>query len=192
MRQRLGDLLKPVPFDNHTPKAFSVLKKQPLKRRVKVNSAFSLPARPPWNPVLSNLWYAASFLSSTTRTYTDVPSFQHPPRASPSQQGSTPRASTLLPILHSDLRPGPSDGITHQTRWISHLSARHIQGNSQGPPSSKWQEITPLHKVLMRSHQEAFGQDTHLARKMREEYFRNHCPNFNNKNTCDLTDTFQC
>ena len=49
----------------------------------------------------------------------------------------------------------------------------------------------PLHKVLMRSHQEAFDQDTHLVRKMREEYFRNHCPNFNNKNTHDLTDVFQ-
>ena len=50
----------------------------------------------------------------------------------------------------------------------------------------------PLHKVLMRSHQEAFGQDTHLVRKTREEYFKNHCPNFNNENTHDLMDIFQC
>ena len=50
----------------------------------------------------------------------------------------------------------------------------------------------PLHEVLMRSCQEAFSQDTHLVRKTREEYFRNHCPNFNNENTHDLMDIFQC
>ena len=60
------------------------------------------------------------------------------------------------------------------------------------PPSSKQQEITPLHKVLMRSHQEVFGWNTHLVRKMREEYFRNHCQNFNNEDTPDLTDIFWC
>ena len=49
----------------------------------------------------------------------------------------------------------------------------------------------PLHKVLMRSHQEAFSQDTCLVRKMREEYFRNQCPNFYNENTHDLMDVFQ-
>ena len=48
----------------------------------------------------------------------------------------------------------------------------------------------PLHKVLMRSHQEAFTQDTHLVRKMRDEYFKNHCLNFNNENTRDLMDIF--
>ena len=48
----------------------------------------------------------------------------------------------------------------------------------------------PLHKLLMRSHQEAFGWDTHLVRKTREEYFRTHHPNFNNENTHDLTDIF--
>ena len=26
---------------------------------------------------------------------------------------------------------------------------------------------------------------------MREEYFRSHCPNFNNENSCDFTDVFQ-
>ena len=48
-----------------------------------------------------------------------------------------------------------------------------------------------LHKVLTRSCQEAFDQDTHLVRKTREEYFKNHCPNFNNENTHDLMDNFQ-
>ena len=48
----------------------------------------------------------------------------------------------------------------------------------------------PLYKVLMRSHQEAFSQDSSLVREMREEYFWSHCPNFNNENTCDFTDIF--
>ena len=50
----------------------------------------------------------------------------------------------------------------------------------------------PFHKVLMRSCQEAFGWDTHLVRKTREEYSRNHCPNFNNENTHDLMVVFSC
>ena len=50
----------------------------------------------------------------------------------------------------------------------------------------------PLHKVLRRSHQEAFSKDTHLVRKTRDKYFRNHCPNLNNENTRDLIDFFQC
>ena len=53
-RQRLRELLKPVPFNSHMPKAFSILKKRPLKRRVKVNLTFSLPAKPPWKPVFLN------------------------------------------------------------------------------------------------------------------------------------------
>ena len=48
----------------------------------------------------------------------------------------------------------------------------------------------PIHKVLMKSHKESFGRDTHLVRKTRGEYFRNHFPNFNNENTHDLTDIF--
>ena len=48
----------------------------------------------------------------------------------------------------------------------------------------------PLHKALTWSCQEAFGQDSHLVRKTREEYFRSHCPNFNNENSCDFTDVF--
>ena len=62
----------------------------------------------------------------------------------------------------------------------------------EGPPSSKWQEVMPLHKALTRSHQEAFGQDSSLVRKMREEYFQSHCPNFNNKNSSDFMDVFPC
>ena len=50
----------------------------------------------------------------------------------------------------------------------------------------------PLHKVLSQSHQKAFGWDSSLVREMKEEYFRSHCPNFNNKNSCDFMDVFQC
>ena len=59
------------------------------------------------------------------------------------------------------------------------------------PPSSKQQELIPLYKVLMRSHQETFGWDSCLVGKMREEYFRNYCPNFNNENSRDLMDILQ-
>ena len=48
----------------------------------------------------------------------------------------------------------------------------------------------PLHKVLTQSHQEVFGQDCCLVRKTREEYFRSHCPNFNNENSCNFTDIY--
>ena len=30
-----------------------------------------------------------------------------------------------------------------------------------------------------------------MVRKIKEEYFRSHCPNFNNENPCDFTDIFQ-
>ena len=46
-RQRLWELLKPVPFNSHTSRAFSILRKRPSKRRVKVNSTFSLSAKQP-------------------------------------------------------------------------------------------------------------------------------------------------
>ena len=62
----------------------------------------------------------------------------------------------------------------------------------EGPPSSKWQEIPPLHKVLMQSHQEVFSQDTSLVWEAKEEYFKRHSSNFTMENTCDLSDIFWC
>ena len=57
---------------------------------------------------------------------------------SPSQQGSAHGASSLLPILHTDLHPGPSNGITHQTQQISCLLVRpHPRQSLEGPPSLK-------------------------------------------------------
>ena len=65
------------------------------------------------------------------------------------------------------------------------------QANVTGSPSSKWQEVMPLYKVLTASCLEAFNQDSPLAKETREEYFRKHSPNFNAKNTCDLSEVFQ-
>ena len=67
----------------------------------------------------------------------------------------------------------------------------HVQGNPRRAPSSKWQEVMPLHKALTWSHLEAFNRDSSLVREMREEYFRRHCPNFNTENIHDLSDVFQ-
>ena len=111
--------------------------------------------------------------------------------ASPCQQGSILGASSLS----APTAPGPSP---RPKQWhhspdpmsVSPLSKATSKATPKGPPSSKWWEVTPLYKVLMRSHQEAFSRDSHLVRKMREEYFRNHCPNFNNENSHDLTDIF--
>ena len=50
----------------------------------------------------------------------------------------------------------------------------------------------PLYKALTRSCLEAFNQDSSLVREMREEYFWSHCQNFNNENTHDFADIFQC
>ena len=49
----------------------------------------------------------------------------------------------------------------------------------------------PLYKALTASHLEAFNWDSPLVRETREEYFRKHSPNFDNENTCDLSEVFQ-
>ena len=112
--------------------------------------------------------------------------------ASPSQQGSVPGASSPPAPTVPEHSPRP--------KWQHHspdpmdvlpLGKAMSKATPKGPPSLKQWEVMPLHKVLTRSHQEAFGQDSHLVRKTREEYFRNHCPNFNNENSHDLMDIFQ-
>ena len=50
----------------------------------------------------------------------------------------------------------------------------------------------PLHQALTQSCLEAFSRDSSLVRKMREEYFQRHSPNFNTENTHDLSDVFWC
>ena len=64
------------------------------------------------------------------------------------------------------------------------------QANMTGPPSSKWREVMPLYKALTASHLEAYNWDSPLVKETREEYFRKCSPNFNAKNTCDLSEVF--
>ena len=58
------------------------------------------------------------------------------------------------------------------------------------PPHSKQKEEMPLHKALTMSQQEAFSWDSWLVHKAREEYYQENHPQFNHKNSCDLTDVF--
>ena len=50
----------------------------------------------------------------------------------------------------------------------------------------------PLHRALMRTCQEAFSQDSHLVRKARKEYYKNHWLDFDSETSCDLAEVFQC
>ena len=110
--------------------------------------------------------------------------------ASPSGQGSAYWAPSPPAPEHSprpkwwDHSPDPVDVLPP--------SGITSKATPDGPTSLKQWEVMPLHKVLTWSCQEAFGWDSSLVRKMREEYFRSHCPNFNNKNSCDFTDIFWC
>ena len=110
--------------------------------------------------------------------------------ASPSQQGSAPGALSP-PVPEHPPRPkqwhhspDPMD--------VSPPGETTSKTTPEGPPSSKQQELMPLHKALIQCCQEAFGWDSSLVRKMREEYFRSHCPNFNNENSHDFMDVFWC
>ena len=76
----------------------------------------------------------------------------------------------LLPLLHLSIHLDPSHGIPLQTQWTSCLPVGPCpRATPEGPPSSKQQEIMPLHKVLTQSHLETFSQDSSLVREMREE-----------------------
>ena len=110
--------------------------------------------------------------------------------AFPSGQGSAPGFPSPPVPEHSPWlkwqhhSPDPVD-VLPPSRTMSHVTPK-------GPPSSKQWEVMPLHKVLTWSCLEVFGQDSHLVRKTKEEYFRSHCPNFNNENSHDFTDVFWC
>ena len=62
---------------------------------------------------------------------------------------------------------------------------------SEGPPSSKWQEIPPWNKVLKPSHTEAFSQDSDLVKETRKEFFSKHSYNFITEGTCNLLEVFR-
>ena len=97
--------------------------------------------------------------------------------------GPSPPAPEPSP-RHKQWSPSPDPvDVLPQSRTTSTATL-------EGPTSSEWQEVMPLYKALTGSCLEAFIQDSSLVRKMREEYFRRHYPDFNNENTCDLTDVF--
>ena len=48
-----------------------------------------------------------------------------------------------------------------------------------------------LHKVLSRSHQEAFSRDSRLVQNAREDYFWGKQLHFHSENSCNLMDFFQ-
>ena len=72
----------------------------------------------------------------------------------------------------------------------SPLGEATSQAPPVGPSTLKGQEITPLHKVLTKSHLEAFSWDSSLVNETREAYFRLHHPNFNQENTSDFSEVF--
>ena len=94
--------------------------------------------------------------------------FTIPPGASLSQQGSTPG----VPPPSAPIVPGPLPRPKQQHHSPDPAgslppSKTTSKVTHKGPPFLKWWEVTPLYKMLTRSHQEAFGQDPHLVRKAR-------------------------
>ena len=76
--------------------------------------------------------------------------------------------------------PSPDPGVdTPLGRTVSKAA-------SEGPASSKWQEVPPWYKVLKQSCSEAFSQDTSLVKEARKEYFKRHSPNFTTDGTHDV------
>ena len=104
-------------------------------------------------------------------------------------------ATLQTPPANTARTPKPS----LRSKWQHHLpdwgepftpSESTSKAALDEPPHSKWKEGLPLHKVLTRSHHEAFSRDTKLVQKAREEYYQENRPCFNNENLCDMTDIF--
>ena len=62
---------------------------------------------------------------------------------------------------------------------------------SEGPPSSKWQEIPPWNKALKPSHLEASSWDSDLVKEARKEFFSKHSYNFIMEGTHNLSEVFR-
>ena len=59
---------------------------------------------------------------------------------------------------------------------------------SEGPPSSKLQEVSPWTKVLKPSYMEAFGWDSDLVKETRNKFFLKHSYNFIAEGSHDLSE----
>ena len=114
-------------------------------------------------------------------------------------QGSSSTEQVSAPVAPSPLVPGWSPRPKQQHPSpdpVDILPPGRTMSKAipEGLPSSKQQELPPLHKVLMQSHQKqkVFSWDTSLVREVREEYFKKHFANFTIGNTHGLSDVFWC
>ena len=99
----------------------------------------------------------------------------------------------LLLLLCLSIHLDPSGGIPCPDPVdVLTPSRTTSKATPEGPPHSKWQGTLPLHKALSQNHQEAFNWDSSLGKEAREEYFKRHSLNFNDKNTHNFTGIFRC
>ena len=110
-------------------------------------------------------------------------------RTSPAEEQSAP-AAPPMPVPKQFPRskrwhpsPDPVDGMP--------LGRTTSKMTSEGPLSTKWQEVPPWNKVLKQSHSEAFSWDSDLVKEARKEYFSKHSYNFTTEGTCNLSKVFR-
>ena len=110
-------------------------------------------------------------------------------RTFPAEEQSAPAASPL-PVPKQTPRPKrqhPSPGPVESMP----LARTTSKITSEGPPSSKQQEVPPWSKVLKPSHEEAFSPDSDLVKEARKEYFLKHSYNFVREGTHNLSEIFR-
>ena len=133
--------------------------------------------------------HAGSFLSHFDGTGTHIPPIHLITR-------SLPREATICPSSSSCTStwavPQAQKVTSFPRPHGQHASwQNHVQGTSEGPLSSKWQEVPPWNKVLKQSYSEAFSWDTSLVKEARKEYFRRHSYNFTTEGTHNLSEVFR-
>ena len=110
--------------------------------------------------------------------------------ASPAKQ---PSASAAPPAPVPEHSPRPKRRLPSPDPVDSMPLGRTMsKATTEGPPSSKQQEVPPWYKALKQSCSEAFSWDTSLVRAARKEHFKKHSPNFTMDGTCDLSEVFRC
>ena len=145
-RQRLGESLRLVFFNNCMLNPFSTLKNKLSRRRVRVSSTSSPPAKLPFEPALPlHGMLVASYHVLLGHVWTFHP-FSLFQGASPSEQVSVPRTPSPPVPEHSPRpkwwhpSPDPAD--------VSPPGRTTSKATPEGTPSSKQQEVMPLHKAL--------------------------------------------
>ena len=79
------------------------------------------------------------------------------------------------------------------TRSNGYLATQrgHVQGNPWGPHQLEVVGDNATSQSVDKKPSTGIQPRHSSGKKDKEEYFRNHCQNFNNEKTCDLTDVFQ-